>query len=113
MHVDLDFLIAHSATIKRLHTPNRQAAAAVVVAADEVDAAIERTGGGALDAAETVLSSDDFWKKLDELLSAAGSEWTSLGSKIWSFGPKRLGSNVLVDSLPGSKRSCVPAHEST
>jgi hypothetical protein len=28
-------------------------------------------------------------------------------SKIWSFGPRRCGANVLVDQLTGSIRSCV------
>ena len=93
------FLVAHSATIKRLHASTKQ------TAADDLDAGIERAGTGALAGAETVLSADEFWTQLDELFARADEGWIDTSSKIWSFGPKRLGSNILIDAT--STRSCV------
>lgn len=92
------FLIAHSATIKRIHASTR-------TAADDLDAGIERAATSALTGADAVLSADEFWTQLERLFEQAGEGWTDAASKIWSFGPKRLGSNVLIDA--GTTRSCA------
>lgn len=49
----------------------------------------------------------EFWKKLDALFAKAGKDWTDVSSRIWSFGPRRIGPNILVDHLPGVTRSYV------
>ncbi|RXK40834.1 ribosome assembly protein 1 [Tremella mesenterica] len=51
----------------------------------------ERTEGS------RVLSSSEFWSTLSTLLDEAGPEWQGASDRIWSFGPKRIGANILLD----------------
>lgn len=51
------------------------------------------------------MSTSEFWKQLGALFAKAGKEWAGVTDKIWSFGPRRIGPNILVDSLPGVTRS--------
>ncbi|KZP01342.1 P-loop containing nucleoside triphosphate hydrolase protein [Calocera viscosa TUFC12733] len=48
---------------------------------------------------------EDFWTKLEELFTAAGPDWTNTSQRIWAFGPKRVGSCILVDGTGNSSRS--------
>jgi ribosome assembly protein 1 len=63
---------------------------------------IERAQGAAdVEGFATVQSYRD---ELRALFGAAGPEWSSVfnstSSKIWAFGPKRVGPNVLINSIP-------------
>ncbi|KAK0543881.1 Cytoplasmic GTPase/eEF2-like protein (ribosomal biogenesis) [Tilletia horrida] len=40
---------------------------------------------------------DKFWNELEALFAKAGPEWAGAADQIWSFGPKRVGANILVD----------------
>ncbi|EIW70862.1 hypothetical protein TREMEDRAFT_68249 [Tremella mesenterica DSM 1558] len=51
----------------------------------------ERTEGS------RVISSSEFWSTFSTLLDEAGSEWQGASDRIWSFGPKRIGANILLD----------------
>ncbi|EJU03216.1 translation elongation factor 2 [Dacryopinax primogenitus] len=46
-----------------------------------------------------------FWTELEELLTAAGPDWSKIADQIWAFGPKRIGSCMLIDQTGGSFRS--------
>ncbi|GAA96237.1 uncharacterized protein L969DRAFT_43736 [Mixia osmundae IAM 14324] len=51
------------------------------------------------------LQPDVFWKRLDTLFEAAGKEWIGASDRVWSFGPRRIGANILFDETGGSGRS--------
>jgi ribosome assembly protein 1 len=66
---------------------------------------VERGGGQEfLDELKDVVreSGDEAWK------TAAGKEGVEalegVGERLWEFGPKRVGSNVLMNAIPGYKR---------
>lgn len=94
-----NFLTANMATLKRLLRDRRSGKA------DEDGDTV------ATDAPEgtEVVSPEEFWPKLEELLSKAGREWAGLADQIWAFGPRRVGPNLLIDRTPGAPRSCVVA----
>ncbi|GJN88039.1 hypothetical protein Rhopal_000995-T1 [Rhodotorula paludigena] len=90
-----NFLAANMAALKRLLRDRRSGKA------DEDGDTI------ATDAPEgtEVVSPEEFWPKLEELLSKAGREWAGLADQIWAFGPRRVGPNLLIDRTPGAPRS--------
>jgi ribosome assembly protein 1 len=101
------FLIAHVGTLKRLAQRERELALgeAAGSATDEVgdDTITEQSGDGTTQI--VTLKPAEFWKQLDGLFVKAGKDWQSVSNRIWAFGPRRIGPNILVDSLPGSTRS--------
>ena len=46
-------------------------------------------------------------QKLKEEFDKAGPEWHGAEDKIWCFGPRRCGPNVLLNNVPGYCRPCV------
>jgi ribosome assembly protein 1 len=94
-----EFLLSHTKSIKRLQRDKRTLASSV-----EEDAAEEHVSeaGGAT---EEILNPEQFWSKLDKLFSEAGREWAGVSDRIWAFGPRRTGANLMLDDLPGSHRA--------
>lgn len=104
------FLIKHSETLKRVVQRERELSQQSDDAADSAaDAADSGEAGGNV----AKLKPAEFWSQLDELFSQAGKDWQGVSGRIWAFGPRRVGPNVLVDALPGSTRSCVVVLEHT
>ncbi|OXG99938.1 hypothetical protein C370_07273 [Cryptococcus neoformans A1-35-8] len=46
-----------------------------------------------------VSSPEEFWQELERLFNTAGGEWVGAADRVWSFGPKRVGGNVLLDPV--------------
>lgn len=68
---------------------------------------IERLQGDQdVESSETTTS---FRDELAALLNAAGADWSGVlsatRSKIWAFGPKRVGPNILINSIPAYSSS--------
>ncbi|GAA5841396.1 hypothetical protein JCM9279_000637 [Rhodotorula babjevae] len=91
-----NFLSANAATLKRLQRDRRSGKADDDADVASADAAPE---GGA------VVSVEEFWPKLEELLKEAGREWAGLADQVWAFGPRRVGPNLLIDKTAGAPRS--------
>ena len=53
------------------------------------------------------VSTSRFWTAFDEVCSRVGSDWREVLTRVWSFGPRRIGANVLLDMRPSSPRSSV------
>uniref|UniRef100_T1DCE6 Ribosome assembly protein 1 n=1 Tax=Cupiennius salei TaxID=6928 RepID=T1DCE6_CUPSA len=53
---------------------------------------------------ETLKSIEEFKKSLNDLFSKAGPEWKNAVDKIWCFGPRRCGPNILLNQIPNYKR---------
>lgn len=53
---------------------------------------------------EMIKSIEEFKISLSNLLVQAGPEWTGVIDKIWSFGPRRCGPNILLNQVPSYKR---------
>lgn len=45
-----------------------------------------------------------FYQELCNAFKEAGSVWDGAVDDIWAFGPRRIGSNVLLNRIPGYKR---------
>jgi len=47
---------------------------------------------------------EDFWTAFQDVLKGAGGEWAKRASHVWSFGPNRVGPNLLLDCRPEGER---------
>jgi ribosome assembly protein 1 len=90
----IDFLSIHTATIGTLLTQKQGEEGALE--SDELDASDAQ--GQA-----RVVAPEVFWKELDGLFSKAGPEWQGAADRIWTFGPKRVGANLLLDPIGKTK----------
>jgi ribosome assembly protein 1 len=107
------FLSSNAETLRRLQQDRRTAKG---VGADVGDA-LERATANVMTATEAdaqskVLTAEQFWSQLDALFEGAGREWAKVANRIWAFGPRRIGPNVLIDGLPNSLRSYVMVYPS-
>jgi len=96
------FLLANSSTMRTLlsnRTADEKEAGAEAVD-NAVAAARVNSGEGEEDLASRTVRPEDFWKALETILEGAGGEWKDkkLLEKIWAFGPRRMGPNLLVDA---------------
>ena len=69
---------------------------------DEQDG-LEAAAGTHAPTAGRMMSSVEFWTELEGLMGKPGGDWAGAADRIWCFGPKRLGANVLLD--PPNKSS--------
>lgn len=56
---------------------------------------------------ETLTELQELRSKLDTVLVESGSEWEDVVDRIWSFGPRHTGANILVNSVPSYQRPSV------
>lgn len=47
---------------------------------------------------------ENFWTAFQDVLKGAGGEWAKRASHVWSFGPNRVGPNLLLDCRPEGER---------
>lgn len=103
------FLISQSETVKKIVQLERDLANAAVGDSASLDDTTAESAAAAQegDAAAQIgqMKPADFWRQLDDLFAKAGKEWTGVCSKIWTFGPRRVGPNILVDHLSGQHKS--------
>lgn len=59
----------------------------------------EREAGDSTQDNSRVLTSAQFWEELEALCDKAGGEWVGAAERIWGFGPKRMGANLLLDPM--------------
>lgn len=91
----IDFLSAHTATIANLLSHSAGDG-------DELDAS-DAQGQARL------LAPEQFWAELEGLFNDAGAEWVGAAERIWTFGSKRVGPNVLLDPEGKSKLRYIPS----
>ncbi|EGG07898.1 uncharacterized protein MELLADRAFT_35253, partial [Melampsora larici-populina 98AG31] len=94
-------------TKKTLPLPSKEG----IVSTDEVDD-LPQTNLTDVDDISSVKAGTVFWNSLDEKYQAYHSstndeDLKDFVEKIWAFGPRRTGPNVLLDQLPRSNRSRV------
>lgn len=65
--------------------------------ADQVESKIAESSVSDAQSTATI----EFLTKLNEAFEAAGPKWKGTMNRIISFGPKRIGPNLLVNNLPG------------
>lgn len=53
---------------------------------------------------ETLQALREFKVKLDKAFEEAGSTWSGATDHIWSFGPRRVGPNILLNRIPQYER---------
>ncbi|ORX36874.1 translation elongation factor 2 [Kockovaella imperatae] len=96
-----EFLLSHTTTIRRLvsqHTAQADDRSEDDHADVDVDAdgTAEQTHTQAQEQARS-LTPEQFWEELEAVCRKAGGEWVGAADRIWSFGPKRMGSCLLLD----------------
>lgn len=65
---------------------------------DEDDAQEKRDAAEGTQESQTRnLSTEQFWAELQGLFAKSGPDWAGAADRIWSFGPKRMGANILLD----------------
>lgn len=57
--------------------------------------------------AETLKSIEDLKNSLSDLFSKVGPEWNGVLDKIWCFGPRRCGPNILLNQVSSYKRPSI------
>jgi len=92
----IDFLLANQATIGGMLVQRRRSENEDEEDEDDADQR-ERD-----DVATRKLTPEQFWTQLAALFDKAGGEWVGAADRIWSFGPKKVGANILLDP-PGHK----------
>ncbi|KAK8864214.1 hypothetical protein IAR55_001460 [Kwoniella newhampshirensis] len=93
----IDFLLVHSNTIASMLVQKRDKASEDGEYVEERDS----SQGGHEQA--RVISPEQFWTELNALFNKAGGDWAGAADRIWSFGPKRMGANVLLDPIGKSQ----------
>ena len=98
------FLSTNIEALKRVVQKERELSNADGSQVDEAAIDVSSAQGGT-DAAQKLanLAPAEFWKQLDALFAKAGREWQGVSSRIWAFGPRRIGPNILVDNLQTGK----------
>ena len=101
-----EFLSSHIATIAKVASQQRQEE---LPEGDEIDddglidvdaTTGEQTQAQAQEEARA-MSTDQFWAELERLCAKAGGDWSGAADRIWAFGPKRVGTCLLLDP-PGA-----------
>lgn len=65
-----------------------------------------KTGTGKIK--ESVLEKlKEFYKKLERAFEKAGNEWKSAMERIWAFGPRHVGPNILMNNIPDYQRHSI------
>lgn len=49
----------------------------------------------------------DFYEKLKTAFDESGKAWQGVAEKIWAFGPRHIGPNILLNKIPGYKRPSI------
>nr|XP_019046085.1 ribosome assembly protein 1 [Kwoniella bestiolae CBS 10118]OCF25015.1 ribosome assembly protein 1 [Kwoniella bestiolae CBS 10118] len=63
---------------------------------DEENQEERDVGEGGAEQSRT-MTPEQFWSELEGLMNKAGGDWAGAADRVWSFGPKRMGANVLLD----------------
>lgn len=89
----IEFLLAHQATIAGLLVQRRRAGEEND---DDEEDADQRERDDADAAGMRTLTPDQFWTELSSRFDAAGGDWVGAADRVWAFGPKNVGANVLL-----------------
>ena len=76
----------------------------VLVTVSSASSAVERKQLASQVKASTREALKSFYQELCTAFKEAGSVWDGAADDIWAFGPRRIGSNVLLNRIPGYKR---------
>lgn len=90
----IDFLLAHQGSIAAMLVQRR-----TIETDAEADAEAQIDATNAADEGVRTLTPDEFWAELAQRFDAAGGEWVGAADRVWSFGPKKVGANVLLDPV--------------
>lgn len=91
----LEFLIANASVLRTLQSE---------LAVDEPEDVEEARVTSDDVFGQATVRPEQFWEALGEKCAEVGGEWVGVADKIWTFGPQRVGSCLLIDN-----RSSAPA----
>ncbi|KAK4684958.1 ribosome assembly protein 1, partial [Tremellales sp. Uapishka_1] len=90
------FLLDNTSSIASMSVQKRTSST------DEEEDQEERDAGEGQDQGRK-LNSTQFWDQLEKLCDQAGGEWVGAADRIWTFGPKKMGANILLDPIGRSQ----------
>ena len=85
------YLLGHTSTIASMLSQHGREAE------DDDDSAEEREAAEGTHEQGRTINSVQFWNELEQLFHKAGGEWAGAADRVWAFGPKRMGANLLLD----------------
>ncbi|KAL7421772.1 Cytoplasmic GTPase/eEF2-like protein (ribosomal biogenesis) [Cryptotrichosporon argae] len=85
-----EFLQTNAGTIAKMLVQRRHEATT-----DDGGEGIDRDAEGV--DATNALKTEQFWAGLAAALDGAGGEWAGAADRVWTFGPRKTGPNVLLD----------------
>lgn len=88
----IDFLLAHTSSIARMVAQGRDETSEEEEVREEREAGESQQETRAMDVGQ-------FWTALEKLFEEAGGEWAGAAERVWCFGPKRIGANMLLDPV--------------
>ncbi|WWC93976.1 hypothetical protein V866_000814 [Kwoniella sp. B9012] len=87
----IEFLLSHTSTIGSMLVQKRDQSN------EDEENQEERDAGEGGAEQSRILTPEQFWSELEGLMNKAGGDWAGAADRVWSFGPKRMGANVLLD----------------
>lgn len=101
------FLIANADTMKRVVQREHELAGSDENLLLEDRLELQESTVNDTGVSSNQLSIHEFWKRLENLLNAAGKEWEGTARDIWAFGARRTGANILLNKISKSTRSLM------
>jgi ribosome assembly protein 1 len=98
----IEFLLANTHNIGKLVAQQQDANAE-----SEESLREEREAGDNYEARSK--TPEQFWAELESLCEKVGGEWAGAADRIWCFGPKRIGANLLLDPIGKTVPRYVPS----
>lgn len=88
----IEFLLSHTSSLSRMVAQRRDETS------EEEEVREEREAGESQQETRA-MGVEQFWTALADLFQKAGGEWVGAAERIWCFGPKRIGANILLDPI--------------
>ncbi|KAG1565466.1 hypothetical protein G6F50_010047 [Rhizopus delemar] len=114
-----EFLLEHTASIKAI-VEEKLVKKNMENEDNEVQDALQDTGDGSTVVTNKFLSAKELREALEKEFALAKKEggpfaqyWDGIVDQIWAFGPRRVGSNLLVNRIPGYVRKSFFEVDST
>jgi ribosome assembly protein 1 len=104
------FLQANTATMRRIQPDRRNKHAEKENDVDETDQVASKqltSEMGGEESGSREVKPEEFWEALKAVCEGCGREWKGMEERIWAFGPKRVGANLLLDRPEGRVKSSV------
>ncbi|CDZ98701.1 translation elongation factor 2 [Phaffia rhodozyma] len=107
------FLQANTSVMRRIQPDRRAGRTSGEDDSDQVTSKQLTTEGGGDEEGAREVKPEEFWSKLREVSDQCGRDWVGVVDRIWAFGPKRVGPNLLIDRPDGRVKPLRQRYEAS